>query len=491
MTFGILWKIAWRNLREHKTKTLIIGVLVALGVSLLVIGNSILQSITEGMESSYVENFTGNLIVRNVSEENPAFIGAFGGTPNVIENYNSVTEYIQSHEDIHTYTPLLTGMASVNQNDKILSFALLWGISPSSYFEMFPNKFVVTAGRQLQDGESGIMLSQGVIDDVLEEHGVELSVGQMIKLGAQNDVTGNKISELEIVGIGYYENAAGILDRISLTDANTLRTLTGLTALKVERSNNAAAIDTSDEALFGSSEVTTDSLFGTSLFSEVDIASEDAASQNIDFDNLLGDTSIREEFLALDNNAWHFLLLDTAGQNDDSVSKAISTLPNSDLVVEGWRWGAGFIAELAYSIQMIINIVILVIAIVAIIIITNTLVISVSERVGEIGTIRAIGGQKNFVRSMITTEVLTTTLIFGIVGIVFGAATIGILNLMGLPASNLFLQVLFGGSTLNPILSTSSLFLSLLAVAVIGVIASLYPTSVALGVSPVQAMQRK
>jgi putative ABC transport system permease protein len=74
---------------------------------------------------------------------------------------------------------------------------------------------------------------------------------------------------------------------------------------------------------------------------------------------------------------------------------------------------------------------------------------------------------------------------------VFGSLTIGFLNLLGLPASNLFLQIMFGGSTLRPILSISSLFLSIIAVAAIGVIASLYPTSVALGVSPVQAMQRK
>ena len=51
-------------------------------------------------------------------------------------------------------------------------------------------------------------------------------------------------------------------------------------------------------------------------------------------------------------------------------------------------------------------------------------------------------------------------------------------------------QNLFGGSTLNPILAVSSLFTSLGIVAVIGVVASLYPASVALGIAPVQAMQR-
>lgn len=480
---SILWKIAWRNLREHKTKTLIIGILVALGVSLVVIGNSVLESVTRGMEASYVENFTGDLIVRNTSEESVAFIGAFGAAPNAIEGYSAVTAYLDEQEAVQGYTPLLTGMASVNQNNETLSFAFLWGIQPSSYFEMFPDKFVVTEGERLTDGETGIMLSQGVVDDVLSEHRLELQVGQKVNLFAQNDTTGTKIREVEIVGIGYYENAAGLLDRISLVDATTLRSLSGLTAVRVDAQSSTEALDTSEDALFGGG---SDELFGDSLFSET----ESMGASELDFDNILGDTSVRDEFLALDNNAWHFLLLDTDG-NTANLTDELSALEGSSLVVENWRWGAGFIAELAFSIRNILNIIIGVIAVVAIIIIMNTLVISVTERMGEIGTIRAMGGQKNFVRGMITAEVLTITLLFGLVGITAGSLTIGVLNLLGLPASNLFLQVLFGGSTLKPILSISSLFLSVVAVAVIGVVASLYPTSVALGVSPVQAMQRK
>lgn len=478
----VVWKIAWRNLREHKTKTLIIGMLVALGVSLVVIGNSVLESVTRGMEASYVENFTGDVIVRSSSKENVAFIAAFGAAPPAISNYSIVKTYLSEQDAVVSYTPLLTGVASVNQNDKALSMALLWGIEPSSYFAMFPNKFVLTQGEQLKDGEPGIMLSQAVIDDIIAEHNIELKVGDTISLSAQNNITGNKIREVSIQGIGYYENAAGLLDRLSLVDANTLRTLTGLTAIKADSSSTSEAIDLSEDNLFGND------ASSNSLFTELEPVRN---SNALDYDTILGDTSVRDAFLAVDNNAWHFLLLDTKGGAEASLRLGLKNLEGTELEVENWRWGAGFIAELAFSIQGILNIVILVIAVVAVIIIMNTLVISVTERIAEIGTIRAIGGQKTFVRSMITAEVLTITLLFGLVGIAFGSLTIGMLHVLGLPASNLFLQVMFGGSSLKPILSISSLFLSIIAVAVIGVIASLYPTSVALGISPVQAMQRK
>lgn len=62
--------------------------------------------------------------------------------------------------------------------------------------------------------------------------------------------------------------------------------------------------------------------------------------------------------------------------------------------------------------------------------------------------------------------------------------------MIGIPPSNIFFEVLFGGSTLRPVLSLVSVVTSLGVVTIIGLVASLYPTSVALGFSPVRAMQR-
>ncbi len=481
----ILFKIAFRNLREHKIKTIIIGTLIAVGIAFLVIGNSLMVTVTRGMEASFVENFTGDLILRTASEEDVAFIGGFGVAPEILENYLDIAAYVETLDGVEGFTPILSSAAGIGKGEETLSFALLWGIEPSSYFELFPNRFVLTDGERLQDGEEGVLLSQAIVDDVLEEDGIELTVGDTILLSGQNDVTGTKIREVTIRGIGFYENAVGLLDRISFVDANTLRTLTGLTAVRVESregEGNAPAI--SEDSLFGGD---ADSLFSTPL------VEEGAGGETLDFDNILGDTSVREQFLAVDNNAWHFLLLDvTENTSLPAITGELerSARLNETVVVENWRWAAGFIAELAFGIRIILNIIILVISVVAIIIIMNTLVISVTERISEIGTVRAIGGQKSFVRRMITLEVLMITVVFGVAGMAIGSLVIGIFNIVGLSAGNLFFQILFGGSTLNPILSISSLFISLFVVAVIGVIASLYPVSVALRISPVQAMQR-
>ncbi len=479
----MILRIAWRNLREYRSRTLIIGVMVTLGVSVLVVGNSVLENVTQGMKASYEENFTGDLIVRQASDEAVNFIGGgFNAAPPVLENFTGLTEHLDTTGTVAHYTPLLTGSASISQNDKTLSFAFLWGIEPSSYFELFPDSFTVTEGRRLRDGETGIMLSRSVVDSIREDHGVTLRAGDTILLSGQNNTTGTKIREVTVRGIGQFENAVGLLENLSFVDAGTLRALSDLTVVRTDaRTPGLAKTPDSPSG---------DAVFGDTLFSETQ---SDTQTQ-LDYDNILGDTSGRNRLLALDNNAWHFLLLDLTDTGAArAVTEGVEALSgdSGDVVVETWRWGAGLIADLAFNIRAVLNLVIFVIAVVIVIIIMNTLVISVTERIGEIGTIRAIGGQKRFVRRMITTEVLTITLLFGLVGIVAGGLTVGLLNLLGLPANNLFLQILFGGSVLRPILSGGALVFSVVAVAVVGVVASLYPTSVALGVSPVQAMQKR
>lgn len=120
----------------------------------------------------------------------------------------------------------------------------------------------------------------------------------------------------------------------------------------------------------------------------------------------------------------------------------------------------------------------------------NTLVISVTERTSELGTMRAIGAQKGFVRKMIIAETLITSFIFGAAGIVFGALILWILNIIGIPATNMFLEVLFGGAVLHPVISVSSVIYSLGIVAGIGVLASLYPVAAALRIEPVKAISK-
>ncbi len=70
----------------------------------------------------------------------------FGAAPEPLHTYPDVAAYLDADPNVEAYTPLLSGVATVSRDDKTLSFALLWGMAPSSYFARFPDSFVLTAG---------------------------------------------------------------------------------------------------------------------------------------------------------------------------------------------------------------------------------------------------------------------------------------------------------------------------------------------------------
>ena len=39
---AVLFRIAFRNLKEHKAKTLIIGIIIALGITIMILGTSLM-----------------------------------------------------------------------------------------------------------------------------------------------------------------------------------------------------------------------------------------------------------------------------------------------------------------------------------------------------------------------------------------------------------------------------------------------------------------
>ena len=91
-------------------------------------------------------------------------------------------------------------------------------------------------------------------------------------------------------------------------------------------------------------------------------------------------------------------------------------------------------SQLADGFKTVFNVV-SVIAIVAVIIIMNTLVTSVTERIAEIGTMRAIGVHKGFVRHMIGAETVTLAFVFGGAGVAFALVLLSILGATGIRAS--------------------------------------------------------
>ena len=494
---GMIFKIAYRNLKEHKIKTLIIGTLMALAIMILVVGNSFMETAASGIEKTYIRNFTGDVVITSSEMENASLFmdGAMTSREElipVIPSAVEIEEYLYSLNVVKAINPQIGGAALLKHEEDGTGFAMLFGVDPEMYEQTFQDNIKITYGSFLKPGEEGIVLSESAVRMIKETSGDLVKPGDPILLTGINSVTGTKIREVTVRGTFEFINESPQLEMISFIDLNNIRILNGM----LSYTEVAANLTDLEEALLG--ELDEDSLFGSDdgeLFGD-DLFSEDllviAEGTELDYLNILGDTSEREKYSQTDPDAWHYMIV----KLDDSVNEKrfIRNLNNwfeesgIDAKASGWLAGAGVIAKMSNTLTIVFNFLVLIVAVVAVIIIMNTLVISVNERIGEIGTMRAIGAEKGFVRSMITLETLMISVIFGVIGAAIGMIITRLIGAVGYEAPNTFLQVILGGPVLYPVISVQAVVISLVTVAIVGVVASLYPVSIALKISPVKAM---
>jgi len=191
--------------------------------------------------------------------------------------------------------------------------------------------------------------------------------------------------------------------------------------------------------------------------------------------------------------AWQFLLVRVKeGANASKVladlSKYAQELGDGDRV-QDWIAGAGKVARTAVTIRLAFNLLVVVIAVVVVMIMMNVLVISVNERLYEIGTLRAIGAKRRVVRNMILYETGFLAIIASAAGLAVGLAILLVLGKVGLRAPNIFFEALFGGEILKPVVSATAALQAFLWILAMGLGASWYPTRVAVRIEPVIAMR--
>jgi len=486
----VLISIAFRNLLEHKAKSLIIGVLLALGVVILVVGNSFMDTAARGVRDTFIGNYTGDVFIAAKAKSSVSLFGvqSVGGretTPN-LPYFDRIREKLEATPGVAGVAGQVTGYAMVTFKDAPAeaamdaqgqSFALLFGIESSSYGKLFA-KAKPVKGRLLKSGEEGIVVSSATLERFKKNLGAEPRIGDVLLLTGGGR-SGFKIRAVPLVGVVEYANESMATDFISYVDVNTVRILQGMvlgndedTPVTEEQSSLLAA---SGDDLFGGETVVTRSQVAAPA---VPVAKGGAAPRPA---------------AQVDAGAWHFIMARL--ENPRTASAVIASLnlwfarEGIDALASDWKTAAGPFASSIDVVRVVFNIAIIIVAVVAVIIMMNTLVISVIERTGEIGTMRALGAQKGFVRSMFLVETLTIALVFGAIGAAAALGTVGILNAAHVQATNDFLKILFAGKVLHTSVGLGSMLWSLVLVALVAVAAHLYPVSLALKVEPVRAMQ--
>ncbi len=162
-----------------------------------------------------------------------------------------------------------------------------------------------------------------------------------------------------------------------------------------------------------------------------------------------------------------------------------------NLQVVDWQNAAGIIGQFIVVIRAVLFIAIGIIFLVALVIINNSMVMTTTDRIGEIGTMRAIGSQRGMVVGIFLLETIVLGLIAGAAGAAAGVGLIAVLGQVGVPATTDILVVLFAGPRLYPSWGFDDVAFGLVSVLFVGVASTLYPAWLASRVQPVVAMSGK
>ena len=491
----LVFRIALRNLVRRGRKTLAVGILIAAGVAGFFVGNAVLESSAGGIKSAFADNFTADLSVSARSDQS---FSLFGPDIPIIGDSEAVPTIVNAAEagrrvsrvpGVQSVAYVLTAPLLLEANAGRQA-GLGLGVISGEYFSLFRAPRFIAGGPPEAEASNWAVVTDAWADEIAAARGAPLRIGEKIQLTRFTSET-FAIRQVVVTGIIRYQPDNDALRRVVITDARVMRALCGFL-----QTDSGSGANTPAAAVAKDMTGSIDSLFSGPASHGSPSTSSTAPISMDELKDLLEEahqagTPAQEPALNHDG-AWHFILVRTSpGASLRAVAtdmrRQLSDV-GTGLQVRDWRGTAGGVATYVFVMQIVLYVGMFFLAVIAVILTVNSVVLSVFERTPEIGTMRAVGAQKRFVRSLLLVETAALALVAGAVGVAGGIGLVAVLNRFPLRFHNQILVLLFGGASLHPVVSASNLLLSLLSAAVIGLAAWIYPVRVALGIQPVQAI---
>jgi len=479
-------RLAWGNLGLHRRKSLLIGSIMGMGILVLFIGNSLIDTALIGLQRMFVQGYTGDLMVTGPTEFPTTVLGETAGSEEVLPHiaaFNNYEDFLSKRKDVDSTLPILSGQVSFGIGETELGSGYCFGVDAERYRAFFPDNVTLVDGTWPQDNKSPwVLLSEPTLALLNRNSSKPVQPGSKIIMTAFANSAGTIIREATVGGIIRFNQSNQQLEGLTLVDADTMRDVLGFASLR-----DGAPRLSQQEAAF------------VSNFDPNQIFNDLFASGNANLSSAPPRAEADHTATAAAGTgvqvvpAWQFLLVRV--KPGATTKKLISDLSafsrqigNGDRV-QDWIAGAGKVARTAMTIRLIFDLLVAVVAVVVVMIMMNVLIISVNERLYEIGTLRAIGAKRKVVRNMILYETAFLAVIAGMIGLSIGFVLLLVLGKIGIHAPNLFFEALFGGRILKPMVSGGAALRAFLWMLAMGIGASWYPTIVALRIEPVVAMR--
>lgn len=505
---NLIWTIAWRNIFRHKGKSLVIGIIMFLGATIMTVGNGIISGLNKGLQQNIVNSFTGDMVIISAKQIDKAVLfPVMGQSCEIMSNYPAIKSFLITQPYIRNFVPAAAGAAMVLSDSGEPDMYFLLGVDFAEYQKVFNNLDLVE-GRFLLPGERGVLLTtfnRKMLYDYLTNYWVIPEKTRLVTANLTPEARANlarlrirdnlvymgfsdKNTTLDILtpvkGVVKYKAFNKFWGLFNIIDLESFRECFGY----FTAADSAASVNAQAAALLNMDTPDLDSSFaGDNLLA--DIKQSDFSQQSLQQQTVK--VTPRPN---LDQGAinWVYIKL----QSGSDATKALKTL-NEGLkqnqlgcVAITWKDGIGQIADMALLMKGALFVFVMFIFFVAIIIIMNTLSMATLERVPEIGMMRAVGARKGFISRMFFAETAILSFYFGGMGILAGIIIVKVLSLLNLTTTNEMLQLFYGGDRFNPFLTEGDLVLCMLQLAIVTVIATLYPMSVAARITPLDAVTR-
>jgi putative ABC transport system permease protein len=500
--------IAARNLWRHKGKSLVIGAILFVGALIMTLGNAVISGMNRGLSENIVERFTGHIVVISDAQENPNILFTpMGKDIALIKHFEKVRGVLAQESYIASYLPAARGFSFVLTEEGDLDFAMLLGVDFPEYNKMFRENVKLVEGKLLEKNERGMLVSQGRRTRFFNDQniwvkpvGFELDAAHfsdeakkyrdkmivkdsLVLMGASGESTAFDV-RADIKGIVRYEFLDDYWKFFNILDIETFRecfqwvtgsdaavNLTADTRNLMEKSDNLDSLFNENTVVAGNAgkSALAQSLKKLKQKSDAPGPKTDAGAYNVVFVKLKPGESLESRTRSLNE----------AFKAAQAPAQAVT-----------WQKAIGQLGDMAGIIRGALMGFVFFIFFVAVIIIMNTLSMAALERTAELGMMRAVGAQKAFVTKMFFIETAVLAVVFGGLGIIFGAAAVPVAKAMQITAENNILQLLFGGKTFAPYLSAGDIAFGIFELGLVTVIASVYPIIVARRITPLDAISR-
>ncbi len=179
----------------------------------------------------------------------------------------------------------------------------------------------------------------------------------------------------------------------------------------------------------------------------------------------------------------------------DAVTQATGFSPETqpdglEIKVRTWQEELSFLEQMITAIDLVSFIFIAILMIIILMGISNTLVMTIRERTGEIGTLRAIGMQRPSVLLMFVLEGLILGIFGSLLGIIIGGSISLFFTINGIYIGPSVISLFLVNNSLYFKITVGSVLIIMLSVVVISVLASIYPSYRASKMKPVTAIQK-